>query len=991
MAKFRTRARTVDMLGRQQIAGVPTAINELFKNAYDAYATHIEVDFYRPENLLVLRDDGLGMTIEDVEDRWLVLGTESKLTDTSGLDKIATELGLQKRNLTGEKGIGRLAIAAIGPQVLLVSRARRVDGIRPTVISFVNWSMFALPGIALDDIEVPVFELSENELPDAEDLQTMVEIVSENLQALRNHIEVNRFIEIDDQLSCARFDVKQLQERFDRSSLMGPTTGTQFYIQPVDPMLEDALDVRRERRRAGDLQKMLMGFTNTMMPGYDDPPVVAEFRDHKSPGVSDSVIGPREFFTPEDFQAADHHFQGRFDEHGQFRGTVAIYGQEPEDHSIVWSEARGRRTECGPFDIAFAYVQGVARESRIPREEWGRLIGKLDSMGGLYIYRNGIRVLPYGNIDYDYLHLEERRNLSAGYYFFSYRRMFGVVDLPPDSSTKLIEKAGREGFRENRAYRQFRSILENFFIQLAADFFREEATRGDQYRQTKDYLDRQARARLRESQRSSARRKELAAEIERLATRISEGEPKIVAESVICQLSRGIESAEAMTDKDRQIQVILEAHDRAIEQISKLKEDFKIVPPRGVGLPSALRRDVNIYRDEYARLEQEVFSPTVKQIEDAVSRGTRHFDVELARRRRFDAGTAAAWKSAKSLITAQERDSRASLESVTDKVRDAIRDAMVDFESSLNDISQRLQRIDLTALSDGEFVQLRLDLDSEVEALASEKKELLEAISQQLQAVAVTPDQSGELVTSLDAAEAMQEDLLGLQERAEADLELTQLGMAVGIIDHEFQSTVHSLRKNLQRLKAWADANDQLSEVYDGLRVNFEHLDGYLTLFTPLHRRMHRTRILIKGSAIGKFLLDLFEDRLNRHNIQLRITRRFRRHRIRGYPSTFYPVFVNLVDNAIFWLKDQEGDRMIRVDAGDDRMIVADTGPGIDSRDREAIFEMGFSRKPGGRGLGLYISQQVLNRQGYELFLHDKPIARFQTIFVIQPKDEDDG
>ena len=32
MATFKTRARALDMLGRQQIAGIPTAINELFKN-----------------------------------------------------------------------------------------------------------------------------------------------------------------------------------------------------------------------------------------------------------------------------------------------------------------------------------------------------------------------------------------------------------------------------------------------------------------------------------------------------------------------------------------------------------------------------------------------------------------------------------------------------------------------------------------------------------------------------------------------------------------------------------------------------------------------------------------------------------------------------------------------------------------------------------------------------------------------------------------------
>ena len=78
MAKFKTRARTVDMLGRQQIANVSTAISELFKNAHDAYADHAEVDYFKTDNLLVIRDNGVGMTPDEFENRWLVLGTESK-------------------------------------------------------------------------------------------------------------------------------------------------------------------------------------------------------------------------------------------------------------------------------------------------------------------------------------------------------------------------------------------------------------------------------------------------------------------------------------------------------------------------------------------------------------------------------------------------------------------------------------------------------------------------------------------------------------------------------------------------------------------------------------------------------------------------------------------------------------------------------------------------------------------------------------------------
>ena len=195
--------------------------------------------------------------------------------------------------------------------------------------------------------------------------------------------------------------------------------------------------------------------------------------------------------------------------------------------------------------------------------------------------------------------------------------------------------------------------------------------------------------------------------------------------------------------------------------------------------------------------------------------------------------------------------------------------------------------------------------------------------------------------------------------------------MAIEIIDHEFQSTIRSIRNNLRRLKAWADINDQLSSVYDGIRVNFEHLDGYLTLFTPLHRRLYRTAIEIKGSEINKFLSDLFRERLARHNIQVIATRAFLSHRVTGFPSTFYPVFVNLLDNAIFWLQDRSVPRVIRLDAEGEVMIVMDNGPGVPSRDREAIFELGFTRKPGGRGLGLYISRDVLSRIGYDLTITD--------------------
>lgn len=985
MAKFRTSARTVDMLGRQQIAGIPTAISELFKNAHDAYASRVEADYFRPENLLVLRDDGLGMTLEDVLERWLVLGTDSKVGGGEDMAEVAVPLGMQARTPTGEKGIGRLAIAAIGPQVLVVTRARRADGLRPTVASFVNWSVFALPGISLDEIEIPVREFPDGRLPTSGDLSETVGAVKQNVEKLRSAVGDEAVARIVGELEFGSFDVAALQRRFEAATLGDSTSGTQFYIQPTDPMLEVALDAPVEKRRIGDLQKTLMGFTNTMMPERPEPVVAAAFRDHKSPDLFDSVIGPEAFFTPEEFAGADHHIRGEFDAYGQFAGTVAVYGAEPDAHRIAWAKARGRKTQCGPFSINFAYVQGVARESRMPRERWGKLIEKLDRMGGLYIYRNGIRILPYGNTDNDFLNIEERRNLGAAYYFFSARRMFGAIELPLESSGRLVEKAGREGLRDNIAFRQLREILENFLIQLAADFFREESLLGN-YGRTKTELDVKARALERQARQSRTKRRELERVLNDCARRLNSDEPERVAAGALADLRKAVEAAEIQIDPDSKLRLILEAERASRTELTELCSKLRIAQPRGFALSRTLRRDLAAYRAEYSKFEKEILEPAHALIEKTVSDATRHLDA--GRRLRFDSAAEEAWKSARRAVTARGRESREQLNETSDRVTIAVRGALADLESELNEVTQRVQRTDLAELSDSKIVQLRLDFDAEIEAIAAAKGAQLEAIAEQLRAIVVDPDESGQIITQVDLSGAVEEELLALQERAEADLELTQLGMAIEIIDHEFQATIRSLRNNLQRFRAWADVNEQLADVYHGIRVSFEHLDGYLTLFTPLHRRLYRSEVEIKGRDIARFLFDLFEERLARREVEAFATRSFRDHSFSGYPSTFYPVFVNLLDNAIFWLRDHEPPRTIRLDVEDGAMIVADNGPGVSHGDREAVFELGFTRKPGGRGLGLYISRDVLSRAGYELIV-EEPRSGEGAVFKIKPKNDD--
>ena len=48
MARFRTMARAVDLLGKNQIADLPTAITEIWKNGYDAYGDKLCADMFKP-------------------------------------------------------------------------------------------------------------------------------------------------------------------------------------------------------------------------------------------------------------------------------------------------------------------------------------------------------------------------------------------------------------------------------------------------------------------------------------------------------------------------------------------------------------------------------------------------------------------------------------------------------------------------------------------------------------------------------------------------------------------------------------------------------------------------------------------------------------------------------------------------------------------------------------------------------------------------------
>ena len=156
--QFRTKARAVDLLGKGQIADLPTAITELWKNGYDAYADNITAEIYLKgykdlkTSWFVITDDGVGMSQSDVLDKWLVLGSDSK-SRTSILD-ISGESTLWKapRVKAGEKGIGRLSVAFLGSPMLMLTKKTGY----PIQAMFFDWRLLENYNLFLEDIYIPV-------------------------------------------------------------------------------------------------------------------------------------------------------------------------------------------------------------------------------------------------------------------------------------------------------------------------------------------------------------------------------------------------------------------------------------------------------------------------------------------------------------------------------------------------------------------------------------------------------------------------------------------------------------------------------------------------------------------------------------------------------------------------------------------------------------------------------------------------------------------
>lgn len=229
---------------------------------------------------------------------------------------------------------------------------------------------------------------------------------------------------------------------------------------------------------------------------------------------------------------------------------------------------------------------------------------------------------------------------------------------------------------------------------------------------------------------------------------------------------------------------------------------------------------------------------------------------------------------------------------------------------------------------------------------------------------------------------------------------LAAVGLSVETASHDFMIILQQILGQVQSL--YMDVSQgkvitsemfakELSQILGELGILQTQMGNLQELYPSTKQRIKHIRINEIITKVGK----VYERLLDNRKIEVKHEKIGSPIVARTTDAVLLQVFINLFDNAVYWLDTQENrDKqiLITLDGDNQKVIFSDNGPGVSEEDKAYIFQSFYSGKgEEGRGLGLYIARQLLSRYDYSIRLaetrDEKKLsgANFVVTFV---KDE---
>lgn len=948
--QFRTKARAVDLLGKGQIADLPTAITELWKNGYDAYADNLTAELFLmgykglQAPLFLITDDGTGMSKDDILSKWLVLGVDSKSRSEKKDIEGENTLWKAPRVKAGEKGIGRLSVAYLGSPMLMLTKKQG----HPIQAMFFDWRLLENFNMYLDDVQIPVeditiadfrnkFEHLRNDF--FKNFSLNEDAVWKDQQELKTTI-INNI----EELQIPRFFEEEILSRLSEKD----SHGTIFVIfEPEEQIVRLVNDNNREddTNNTEFVRTSLAGFTNSFKAKTDRLPIDCKFLIHEfdnEPIPRDFFTSSGQFFDSSDFDLADIIIDGSFDGNGTFNGILKIY-DNTIDYSFTNPRKKDSRNYYGVFPVKLGYSMGYEKDSYLKGNLWSVINEKVLSYGGLYIYRDGFRVLPYGRYDTDFLGLEVKRSKRAGSYFFSHRRLFGYIELSRCNNPSLKDKSSREGLINNGAFRAFKDDLSSLFVDLAREYFGDKAKKSI-FLDEKKKLNEQNETIIKDKKRETQEKKAFTQSLKEYPQKFEEY--KAEYECVVSELEF----------KLNQTQVLFSDVESLLSKIRELDCRLDTL------LPTAPKRYrlTETQEDRLADFEKQLasFIDGIKtKGESIVAQAKDKLEIKELQ---------------KDFIN----NCNQSLESLESIINDNLKICSEQFRNLSDELKSRCDNIisyfRIQKDNCAKNILNKEDVEKQSQIIKHLYEELLERLKQtvipfveHIQRIDMDIDED-----LLQGAYKLQYD--DIRRRWELAKETSQLGIAVEIIDHEFNVLYSQINASLELMSK--EKTYSTSTQFEYLSKSFHALEDKYSLLSPLYRSKNAISKDIKCSDLFSFISSFFENKIKNGQVKLRQTDAFSKQVLFIKEPVIYTVLINIVNNALYWIKNA-GTKIIEFDYKSDKneIIIRNSGEPIRDNRLEKIFELFYSNRPNGRGIGLYLSKQSLNDCYFDLYATNAP------------------
>lgn len=378
--RFSVDANLINRLGTELVARQETALSELVKNAYDADARKVKIEFVDTDEIggtLIIDDDGTGMDRDQLIDGFMRI--------SSNMKKEKPVSDIFKRKKAGRKGIGRFAVQRLGNKLQILTKT---------------------PGAGKS------FEV----MFDWRDYQA-----TRNINEISNEINI---VPPHAQNSGTRLIISDLKDRWSEAAIKRVYRYLEDVLQPVSEFNENqdkgefALEVTKiQNGKAKEIQNDILKIDNY---------AIAIIRgDVNANGMASISIESK---------------------------RLGLFHKENLSYDV--------NEENKPFGLlrnvkvkAYYYI-----ENYMPRGQKTAIQNYLRLYGGIRLYRNGFRVLPYGEPTNDWLKLDfslRQRSILPQHGNNNFR---GVVNID-DTSGLFEETSSREGLFENETFIQLQNFV----------------------------------------------------------------------------------------------------------------------------------------------------------------------------------------------------------------------------------------------------------------------------------------------------------------------------------------------------------------------------------------------------------------------------------------------------------------------------------------------------------------------------------------------------